>query len=344
MAAASLSSIARFFAQPIPSGIMLASITIPSPLREYLLKFASKAGALDITHLRSILLGVFLLGIARQTSRLLDKRVNRNWAHATQSRWNFPDEIVVITGGCGGIGKTVARLLSARGVKVAVLDQQSPTPDISDDPNIHYFHCDVTSQSSVKEAANNIRKDLGQPSVLINNAGISHRKPILDLSRQELEQTFQVNIISHWTTCQEFLPAMVSANKGHVVAMASMAAFGAMPLQGDYAATKSGILAFHECLTGELKHVHKVDGVLNSLVCPAWTRTPIIEKWGPKVSQGAMEPERVATRVVQHIMDCIGGQSFLPESLTPLTVTRALPLWLQAVVRDAAWKMLMNKA
>jgi len=235
-------------------------------------------------------------------------------------------------------------LLSARGIQVAVLDIQASPPEFDENPNIHYFYCDITSQRSVRDVAQQIRDTLGEPSVLVNNAGISHRKSIIELSRANLEQTFQVNAIAHWTTCQEFLPAMIAANKGHIVAVASLAAFGAMPLQGDYAATKSAILAFHECLIGELKHIHKVDGILNSVVCPGWTRTPIIAKWGPKISEGAMDPERVATRVVEHVVECVGGQSFVPESLGPLSITRALPLWLQAVVRDAAWKLMMNKA
>jgi NAD(P)-dependent dehydrogenase (short-subunit alcohol dehydrogenase family) len=261
----------------------------------------------------------------------------------TSSKWNFPDEIVVITGGCGGIGKSIATLLSARGIRVAVLDIQAPSADVAADPNINYFECDVTSPDSVQKAAQSISEKLGAPSVLINNAGVSQRQSIMELSREQLEQTFKVNIMSHWATCQAFVPAMISANKGHVIAVASMAAFGAMPLQGDYAATKSGMLAFNECLIGELKHIHKVDGILNSVVCPGWTRTPIIDKWGPKISQGAMDPERVASKVVQHVVEFTGGQSCLPESLAPLSFLRALPLWIQGMVRDAAYRIIMNK-
>ncbi|OAQ78265.1 short-chain dehydrogenase/reductase 2 [Purpureocillium lilacinum] len=330
--------------QPLISGGLLAAITVPSPLRDTVCNVVQTGAPIHIVHLRSILFGILFLGSVRTASRVLDHRANTNESRSASSRWNFPNEIAVLTGGCGGIGKSIAGLLSARGIQVAALDIQASPPEFDENPNIHYFYCDITSQRSVRDVAQQIRDTLGEPSVLVNNAGISHRKSIIELSRANLEQTFQVNAIAHWTTCQEFLPAMIAANKGHIVAVASLAAFGAMPLQGDYAATKSAILAFHECLIGELKHIHKVDGILNSVVCPGWTRTPIIAKWGPKISEGAMDPERVATRVVEHVVECVGGQSFVPESLGPLSITRALPLWLQAVVRDAAWKLMMNKA
>lgn len=61
-----------------------------------------------------------------------------------------------------------------------------------------------------------------------------------------LHKIFGVNLLSHFTTVKEFLPDMLKQNKGHIVTVASMASFVAVPGIADYAATKAGALAFHE--------------------------------------------------------------------------------------------------
>ena len=98
----------------------------------------------------------------------------------------------------------------------------------------------------MKETAAAIRKDVGTPSILINNAGIATAHTILDTSDEYLEKVFRVNLLSHWITIKEFLPGMLEAKKGHIVAIASMASYFVCASLTDYAATKAGVLALHE--------------------------------------------------------------------------------------------------
>ncbi len=101
--------------------------------------------------------------------------------------------------------------------------------------------------------AQKIRKDHGDPTVLINNAGIGLNKTILDETEAELRRVFDVNTISHFLLVQEFLPAMIARNHGHVVTIASMASFVVHAQNVDYTCTKASSLAFHEGLAQELK-------------------------------------------------------------------------------------------
>jgi all-trans-retinol dehydrogenase (NAD+) len=98
----------------------------------------------------------------------------------------------------------------------------------------------------VSEIASAIRRDIGAPSILINNAGIATAHTILDSSEEYLEKIFRVNLLSHWITIKEFLPAMLEARKGHIVSIASMASYFTCAGLVDYAATKAGVLALHE--------------------------------------------------------------------------------------------------
>lgn len=120
------------------------------------------------------------------------------------------------------------------------------------DDSVSYYKCDITSSSAVSETAAAIRTDVGTPSILINNAGIATAHTILDTSEEFLEKLFRVNLLSHWITIKEFLPAMLDAKKGHIVSIASMASYFSCCGLVDYAATKAGVLTLHEGTSSEI--------------------------------------------------------------------------------------------
>jgi all-trans-retinol dehydrogenase (NAD+) len=178
-----------------------------------------------------------------------------------------------------------------------------------------------------------LRSDHGSPSILINNAGIGNCSTILDLSPKLLQTLVGLNLISHWYTVQEFLPDMIAKKKGHVMATSSMAAFLGMASSGDYAATKAGLIAFHETLTQELKHRYKCPQIKTSIVYPIWTRTRLNVSIQKQLGNALKEPEDVAKIMVDQIIAAKSGQLVLGPKLAPLL--RGMPVWLQELVRDS---------
>jgi all-trans-retinol dehydrogenase (NAD+) len=87
---------------------------------------------------------------------------------------------------------------------------------------------------------------------LINNAGVGCPHPLLDVTEETIRRTFDVNLISHFLITKEFLPALVKANHGHVVTIASLASFLSISPTITYSCTKAGAMAFHEGLANEL--------------------------------------------------------------------------------------------
>ncbi len=71
------------------------------------------------------------------------------------------------------------------------------------------------------DLAEQIKREHGEPSILVNNAGVAYRHTVLDASEKALNNLFNVNIISHYWTLQAFLPDMIKNKKGHVVALVS---------------------------------------------------------------------------------------------------------------------------
>ena len=127
--------------------------------------------------------------------------------------------------------------------------------------NVFYFVADVTSSTSIKEAAAEIRTKLGDPTVVINNAGVGAGGAILTESEANIRRTFDVNIISHFLMIKEFAPSMIKSNHGHIVTIASMSSFIGLGGMVDYCCTKSSAVAFHEGLAQELKHWHNAKKV-----------------------------------------------------------------------------------
>ena len=112
--------------------------------------------------------------------------------------------------------------------------------------NITFYHCDLTSALAIHETTDAIRRDLGDPSILVNNAGVAKVNKLLEEDDDFLVTIFKVNIISHFILIKEFLPKMLQNEKGHIVSIASVGGYMSGPPLVDYCATKAGVLALHE--------------------------------------------------------------------------------------------------
>lgn len=255
--------------------------------------------------------------------------------------WDFPNEIAVVTGGAGGFGLSLVEGLTKRGVRVAVLDVVAPEAvpaALRDNALAAYFSCDVTSSSSVRAAAAAVRKHFGgqDPTILVNNAGVARRGTILHADEADVRRVLDVNLTALWFTTQEFLPGMLRQDKGHIVTVASLASFVAVPGAVEYSASKAGALAFHEGLASEIKNVHKSHGVLTSVVHPSFAKTPMTAPYADSIRRRArmLDVEDVTGPMLQQIFSGRGGQLVLPAHLTRLSGLRGWPSWAQEGLRD----------
>lgn len=296
--------------------------------------------------IRPILKALLGLGTLRTLNTALNAVAQNNWRIASgpppgSARWDWPHEIAVVTGGCGGLGQSLVAGLTAQGVRVAVLDVLDPAAVpavLRANPRAAYFRCDVTSPDAVRDAAARVRKEFGgrDPTILVHNAGVAARNAILDVPEQALRRVLGVNLMSLWFTTQAFLPGMVRQNKGHVVTVASLASFVALPASVEYSASKAGALAFHEGLACEIKTMYKAPGVVTSVVHPNFVRTPMTAPFAHLIEpvQRMLEVEDVTGPVVEQIFSGRGAQIVIPKRLTLLSGLRGWPSWMQEALRD----------
>ncbi|OQE25224.1 hypothetical protein PENSTE_c006G04062 [Penicillium steckii] len=284
------------------------------------------------TALKIIVAFVGLLALYYIHSKLSEKVVNN---FQVSEPWVAANELVLLTGGSGGIGRQIMEDLSYNGVRVVILDVKQPPFELP--KNVTFYQTDITSSTSLSETATFIRKEHGDPTIIINNAGVFHHGSILEKSEKDLRQTFDVNTVSHFLIMKEFLPDLISKNRGHVVTIASIASFVAVGEMVDYCCSKASALAFHEGLRQELKFWYNAPNVRTSIVHPNWVMTPLIKGFTQhqgEFGQKLMTPQVVSDAVLEHIFKRQSGQIVLPKHLGLAGSIRGFPIWLQEPIRS----------
>ncbi|KAM3521587.1 hypothetical protein NHJ13051_006167 [Beauveria bassiana] len=334
-------SLARLLTSPVVTGAALLAFTrAPADLQAEVVRRLSFLGdkAARPETVELALKVVFGWGLVKGVNAALNSAASNAWRFTKAKGWDdWPAEVAVVTGGCSGIGLNVVEQLTARGVRCAILDVQPLPKRLEGHRHVRYFKCDVTDPESVNEAADAVRAEYGHPSILINNAGITVPKNILDIPPATLNKVFAVNTISHWYMCQAFVPHMIEVNKGHVVTVASMASFVALAKGADYSATKAAALAFHESLSSELRNTHGATGVLTTVVHPNFVATPLVAKFSGELQKGGIRlltSDDVARQLTDQVFACKGAQVVCPERLAFITGFRSLPAWIQFPVRN----------
>ncbi|KAH8927453.1 retinal short-chain dehydrogenase/reductase [Atractiella rhizophila] len=278
---------------------------------------------------------------------------NRSWrfgmvglTHFRKTDWET--EVVVVTGGANGIGRIIAETLAVRHVVVVVLDVEEPDY-IDNYDDVYFFKCDIGKKEEVDRVAEEIRKELGDPTILINNAGVVQGKSLLDLSENEIKKTFDVNVLAHFWTIKAFLPAMIKSDHGHIVTVSSVLGHIGVSQLSDYCASKAALLGLHDSLTAELKNSPSTKNLRNvhlSLLCPGQVRTRMFSSI--RIAPGLasffcpiVEPHNVAKEVIQVLDCCESREIYVPFYTGFAWLERGLPSWL----RDAArWFTNADKA
>lgn len=271
------------------------------------------------------------LAVLQRAGAWLDRRVLNN---GVRDHYDWNREVVVLTGGSGGIGRRVAQLLADRGIKVAILDITPPADAL---PNsVRFFQCDITSPDAIAETGAAIRASFGRPTILINNAGLLTGKTILGTTPEITRRMFEVNTFAHYWLAQEFLPDLIAANHGMVVTVASQAGYTVTPNMVDYSATKAAAIAFHEGLAAELVTRYHAPRVRTVLITQSFTRTNLISNLTPEDSWFGplLEPETVAEGIVKQVLSGESGHVLLPGSTGWMSQRiRGFPLWFQHRLR-----------
>lgn len=164
----------------------------------------------------------------------------------------------MVTGAASGIGRATAKLLASRGCRVAVADVAEPGLDglcaeLRDAGRPFSRHVvDVADRVRMAAFADEVVAEHEEIHIVVNNAGVALGDTIEELRWEDFDWLVGVNFWGVVHGCRFFLPHLRRVDEAHIVNVSSMFAFGGLPRQGPYCATKAAVRSLSETLHGEL--------------------------------------------------------------------------------------------
>lgn len=183
----------------------------------------------------------------------------------------------LVTGAGRGIGRAVALRLAHEGFDVAVAGRdvgrlEAVAVEVrAAGARAAVVAVDVASEASVRAGVEAATDALGAPLVVVNNAGIASASKFADLSREDWERTFAVNVTGAFLVTRTCLPAMLAAGRGRIVNVGSTASVQGFAYTAHYTASKHALLGMTRALAQEVA----AKGVTVNCVCPGYVDTDL---------------------------------------------------------------------
>jgi 3-oxoacyl-[acyl-carrier protein] reductase len=212
----------------------------------------------------------------------------------------------LVTGATGGIGWAIAEALHAQGANVAISGTRAERLDelaAKLGSRVHVLPCDLRDRAAVAKLAEDAEKALGQVDILVNNAGITHDNLFMRMKDEEWDDVIAVNLTSVFILTRGVLRGMMRRRGGRIVNIASISGVLGNPGQGNYAASKAGLVGMTKSLAREVSS----RGITANCIAPGFISTPMTDALTPKQVEaiaGAIpaakfgKPEDVAATVV----------------------------------------------
>lgn len=194
---------------------------------------------------------------------------------------NFKDQVIVITGASGGLGKEAAKQFAHQGAKLALCDINiAALNDLStelSEQGIEVFSqpCDVSNEQEVQFFIDNTVAHFGRLDIAINNAGIDPKhSPLADMDTRDFERVMDINVKGVYLCMKYQIPHMIKQGGGAICNMSSVAGISGAPFMSAYAASKHAVIG----LSKSTAHEYGRAGIRVNSVCPYITMTDMVEQ------------------------------------------------------------------
>ncbi|XP_062324613.1 retinol dehydrogenase 10-like [Osmerus eperlanus] len=244
-------------------------------------------------------------------------------------------ELCLITGAGGALGRLFALEFAKEGAHLVLwdcnADANEHTAKLARElgVKVHTYTVDLARRQNIYETAELVRREVGDVTMVVNNAGVVAGRRLLDCPDELLERTLLVNCHALFWMTKAFLPQMKAKNHGHMVTIASVLGLFSTACVEDYCASKFGAVGFHESLTHGLQ-AEGLDGIKTTLVCPYIVDTGMFAGCEIRKELQGLIPPLDPLYTVQQSMNAILGEQHMiciPRLMYIPFVSRALLPW-----------------
>jgi 3-oxoacyl-[acyl-carrier protein] reductase len=239
------------------------------------------------------------------------------------------DTVCLLTGSTGGIGRESARMLAAEGATVVTTGRRDEAPDVGEALHVA---ADLGRAGEPERLVREVEEKLGRVDCLVNNVGVAIQRSFEEVSDEQWDELWHLNVMSYVRTIRAVLPAMRARGGGVIVNVSSTAGKRPSASMPDYSVTKAAVLS----LSRLVADVYAKDGIRCNAVAPGPTAT---EAW---LGEGGLADQQAARsgKTRDEVLAVVGagrplGRLAEPEEIASVIAFLCSPR--TAYVTGAAW-------
>jgi len=237
-------------------------------------------------------------------------------------------KVAIVTGAGSGIGRGITLAFAREGAKVVVNDEHGDEATaVAEEIKAQgrqalAFEADVSRYDQVEQLVSRALEAFGRIDVLVNNAGVGGQhigQPLSDLTEDDWDRTYEVNIKAHFLTSKAIMPHMIEQNSGKIINISSIAGKTGSPIVPHYSAMKAAVVSFTQSLARELAP----NRISVNAICPGLIWTPLWEHLATALGEKhplmkGMEPRAIFEAAVQQMIPMQTEQT--PEDIAMAAV------------------------
>ena len=239
---------------------------------------------------------------------------------------NISGKVALVTGAAQGIGRGIALRLARDGADIALVDiNEERLKAVADEVKslgrkVSVFVANIADREQVFAAVDHAEAELGGFDIMVNNAGISQVKPLLDVTPEDVEHIYQINIYGTlWGIQAAAKKFKARGHKGKIINACSIAGHESYPLLGIYSSTKFAVRALTQAAAKELA----TSGITVNAYCPGVVGTDMWVDIDKRMSGVTGAP--IGATYEKFVSGILLGRSETPEDVAGLVAYLASP-------------------